>query len=56
MKKKYFKKIASGQAMTEYALLVSMFAGWSLVIYELMMKQFNSYLQSIYFVLNLTLP
>ncbi|MDR0965938.1 MAG: hypothetical protein LBM75_05480 [Myxococcales bacterium] len=56
MNKKSLKKIVSGQAMTEYALLVSIFAGWALVIYELMMKQFNAYLQSVYFVLNLTLP
>ncbi len=50
------KKRMVGQAMTEYAMLIASFSLWTMAIYELLMKQFSNYLNSIYFVLNLALP
>ena len=50
------KNSRSGQAMVEYALILSAFCGWAAVIYASMMRGLNIYLKSIYFMLTLDLP
>lgn len=46
---------ASGQATMEY-LLVSTMLLVCLIVYPLMMKAYDAYLDSVFFILNLALP
>ena len=56
LNKKRWKKIAAGQAMTEYAIMASLGLVVGMPVFSLMIRALMQYLSGIKFILNFPFP